>query len=555
MTAEDTKLASRHLRGTVAAELDHTTAAFGAEDVTVLKFHGIYQQDDRDTRRERTRAGEELDHSCMVRVGLPAGRLTAQQWLSLDRLAEAVGSDSLRVTTRQGIQFHGVVKPELRPLLAGIAAAELSTFAACGDVVRNVMASPAPFPGAVDDDLARWAERIARHFRPATTAYVEIWLDDEPAVSVEPTTEPIYGDAYLPRKFKIGLAGPGDNSVDVLTHDVGIVPVVEGDRIERFTLAIGGGMGRSHQRPDDTYARLGSWFADVDPEDLLATIEAIVTVHRDLGDRDDRKQARLKYVVDRLGLDAVRAEVERRLGRSLAPPTAHRFAVTDDHLGWHRGAEGTWFVGVHVPSGRVRDLPDRRYRSALRRIATDHGAEIRCTPQQNVLLCGIDDDSRARIDEVFAAHGVPQVERLTPLTRTAMACPALPTCGQALGEAERALPEVLDELEDLLAELGVADEPLQLRMTGCPNGCARPYVAELALVGRTKTAYDIYAGGSADGTRLNREVATSVRRRDLIDTLRPWLTRWAQQRHDAERFGDWFDRCVPAEADVEVVAV
>ncbi|MEM9606644.1 MAG: NADPH-dependent assimilatory sulfite reductase hemoprotein subunit [Actinomycetota bacterium] len=542
MSAEDVKLASDHLRGTVGTELARSTAAFGAEDVTVLKFHGIYQQDDRDTRRERTRAGDDLDHSCMVRVGLPGGRLTSEQWTALDRVADAVGSDSLRVTTRQGIQFHGVVKPHLKPLLAGIAAAELSTFAACGDVVRNVMASPAPLPGAVDAELARWAERIAAHFRPTTTAYVEIWLDEERAISVEPSTEPIYGDAYLPRKFKIGLAGPADNSVDVLTHDVGIVPLVRDDRIEGFTLAIGGGMGRSHQRPDDTYPRLGSWFADVAPQELLATIEAIVTVHRDVGDRDDRKQARLKYVVDRLGLDAVRAEVERRVGRTLRPPTEHRFPVTDDHLGWHRANDGSWFVGVHLPSGRVRDLADRRYRTALRRIASEVGPELRCTPQQNVLVCGVDDAGRDRIEELLAEHGVPRVEQLSPITREALACPALPTCGQALGEAERILPDVLEEVHGLLAELGVADEPLQLRMTGCPNGCARPYVAELALVGRTKTAYDIFAGGSADGTRLNREVASSVRRGDLVDVLRPLLARWVDERRGSERFGDWFDR-------------
>ena len=541
MSAEAVKRSSRHLRGTVAAALAEPTPAFEHDDVAVLKFHGIYQQDDRDTRRQRTRAGEELDHSCMVRVGLPGGRLDAEQWLALDRLADVVGSDSLRITTRQGIQFHGVLKPHLRPLLRDIAANELSTFAACGDVVRNVMASPAPL-GGVLDSIQELAGRIAAHFRPHTTAYAEVWLDDEPALSVEPAThEPIYGDAYLPRKFKIGIAAPGENSVDVLTHDLGIVPNVVDGAIASFTLAIGGGMGRSHNRPD-THPRLGSWFADVEPDDLLEVIEAIVVFQRDHGDREDRKQARLKYVIDRLGLDVVRHEVEAILGRSLDAPTPHTFPATDDHLGWHRAADGSWFLGVHVPSGRVRDVEGSAYRTGLRAVVERFRPELRCTPQQNVLLCGLGATDRDGVEAVLAAHGIPLVEQLTPLTRAALACPALPTCGQALGEAERAMPDILDIVDGVLTSLDLAAEPIQLRVTGCPNGCARPYVAELALVGRTKTAYDLHVGGAADGTRLNECLATSIKLDELADVLRPILERWATERRSGERFGDWAHR-------------
>ncbi len=542
MSAEPVKLASRHLRGTIDEALWSTTNAFDHDDVTVLKFHGIYQQDDRDTRRERTRAGEALDHSCMVRVGLPGGRLRPDQWLALDRVADVVGADSLRLTTRQGIQFHGVVKPHLRTLLRAVADRELSTFAACGDVVRNVMASPAPLPGGAAAELQAWAERIARHFRPATRAYVEIWLDDEPALSVEPAeSEPIYGDAYLPRKFKIGLASPGDNSVDVLTHDVGIVPIVTGDTITRFTLAVGGGMGRSHNRPD-TAPRLGSWFADVAPDDLLAVLEAIVVFQRDHGDREDRKQARLKYVVEALGVERVRREIESALGRRLDPPTGHTFPATDDHLGWHLAADGSWFLGVHLPSGRVRDLDGRAYRTGLRAIVRSFRLELRCTPQQNLLLCGIEPGDRSGVEDLLAEHGIPLVEQLGPLTREALACPALPTCGQALGEAERVMPTILTEIDGVLTELGLEDEPIQLRVTGCPNGCARPYVAELALVGRTKTAYDIHLGGSHDGTRLNTVVRTSVRISDVAAVLRPILRRWAEERNPGERLGEWAHR-------------
>ncbi|MEM8903411.1 MAG: NADPH-dependent assimilatory sulfite reductase hemoprotein subunit [Actinomycetota bacterium] len=545
MSAEPVKLASRGLRGTVAPSLDDASPSFGADDVTVLKFHGIYQQDDRDTRKARTRAGDALDHSCMVRIGLPGGRLRSDQWLALDRVADVVGSESLRLTTRQGIQFHGIVKGHLRTLLRTIAARELSTFAACGDVVRNVMASPAPLPGAVAEEIHEVADRIATHFRPATRAYVEIWLDDEPALTVESTEhEPIYGTTYLPRKFKIGIASPGDNAVDVLTHDVGIVPVVADGRIERFTLAIGGGLGRSHQRPD-TFPRLGSWFADVEPDELIEVLEAIVVFQRDHGDRSDRKQARLKYVVERLGVDEVRRRVEDLLGRRLGAPSHHEFPATDDHLGWHRAADGSWFLGIHVPSGRIRDDAGRDHRSAVRTLAQRFESDLRCTPQQNLLVCGIDAADRRAVEQVLHDHGVPLVEQLRPLERAALACPALPTCGQALGEAERAMPEILATLDGVLDDLGLTGEPIQLRVTGCPNGCARPYVAELALVGRTKTAYDLYLGGSHDGTRLNRAVRTSIRVGDLADELRPILRRWAAERRPGERLGDWANRVGP----------
>ncbi len=554
--AETLKARSRHLRGTLAAELsDDTAGAFSTEATSLLKFHGVYQQDDRDTRRDRTRAKEPLDHSCMVRVAIPGGRVTAEQYLAMDALADTVGADSLRVTTRQGVQYHFVAKGDLRPLVRGIGRSLLTTFAACGDVVRNVMVSPAPLPGRAHAELHATGQRLAAHFRPQTDAYAELFVDGDRAASVErepasghpadtghpADAEPIYGHAYLPRKFKIAVAAPGDNGVDVFTNDVGLVPTVVDDRVVRWTVLVGGGLGMTHDRPE-TYPRLASGLADVDPGELVDVVEAVVAVQRDHGDRTNRRQARLKYLLDRWGLDRFRGEVEARLGRRLEPPTPHRFDAVADHLGWHVQDGGGWFLGVPVPSGRIRDTDAGRHRSALRAVVGRFGPEVRFTPQQDVLLCGIADDDRPAVEALLADHGVAPVGDLTPVERHAMACPALPTCSQALGEAERVLPRVNAAVVGVLAALDLAGEELHLRLTGCPNGCARPYATELGIVGRTKTKYDLFLGGSAVGDRLGRRFGGSIRLDELADTLRPVLTAWRDDRLAGEPFGDFCHR-------------
>ncbi len=463
---EDVKASSNHLAGRIASDLASDSDDFGGESVSLLKFHGIYQQDDRDIRRERGRRGLPPDFRCMVRASIPGGALTAAQYLELDRLADAVGDGSLRITTREGIQFHFVRKGDVGGLVRRLNASLVTTLAACGDVVRNVVACPAPLADRDAAGLQAAATELSRRLKPRTQAYWQLWVDGERAASAGAPTaageggddvEPLYGATYLPRKFKIGLAFPGDNCVDVFTHDVGIVPRIEGNRVTAFTLLAGGGLGMTHNKPD-TYPRLADVLGTVEPAALVDAVAAVVAIHRDHGDREDRKHARLKYVVEEWGAAAFRAEVERRLGGRLLEAPALSWGATDDHLGWHRQADGRWFVGVRVANGRVRD-GDVRLRSALREIVRRWEPGIRMTPRQDILLTGLSRVDRAPVEALLAAHGVPLVEALAPVERHALACPALPTCGLALAEAERALPALLVDLHAEMAVAGLGRKP------------------------------------------------------------------------------------------------
>jgi len=550
---EQAKAASRQLRSTVAEELGNDEATFSAEASLVLKFSGTYGQDDRDTRTERRKAGLPPDAFCMVRTGIPGGVLVADQYLVMDRLADLVGNGTLRVTTRQDIQFHRVGKADLRTLIRTLNEHLVTTLAACGDVVRNTTACPAPLAGGARAELVEWAQRLSRHFKPKTRGYYEIWMDGERAVTAlpaeaviatEPTDaagtpeeEPLYGRVYLPRKFKFGFAAPGDNCTDVLINDVGIVPHVDGDTIRAFTVFIGGGMGRTHNKPE-TYARLATPLTTVAPEDLIATCEAVVKLHRDHGNRTNREHARLKYVVDDLGDEAVREIVGGYLGRTLPDAEPVVLDGAHDHLGWHRQAGGGWFVGVKVNSGRIADVGDSRVRSGIRAVVERFGASVRFTADEDVLLCDVADDDREAVADVLAEHGVRRPEQWVPVALNSFACPALPTCGLALAESERALPKILDELHGLADEHGVAEVGTHVRMTGCPNGCARPYSTEVAFVGRGKNRYDVHLGGSRLGIRLNEIFCENVPRDSLMDVLRPVIARFADERTD-ETFGDW----------------
>jgi sulfite reductase (ferredoxin) len=544
-TPEDIKRASAQLRGTLGQELAEDTDRFTAENQAVLKFHGIYQQDDRDQRRARTQARQDLAYACMVRTSVPGGVLTADQWLVLDALADQVGGGALRITTRQGIQYHGVVKADLRKLVGTLNRHLVTTLAACGDVVRNVSCCSAPHDDRRQDALLAHARHLAARFRPRTGAYYEVWLDGEHAVTASPPgepEEPLYGEVYLPRKFKIGLAWPGDNCIDVYSHDVGLVPVDRGG-VEGFVLLVGGGLGMSHAREDDTYPRLATPLAWCTASELAEVVEAVITVQRDHGNRADRQRARLKYLLDERGEAWFRGEVEARLGRSLPDaPELPAWTAADEHLGWHRQEDGRWFLGVHVDSGRVRDDGDQHQRTALREIAERFAQEIRLTARQDVLLCGIEGRDRREIEAILRRHGVPLAEELPPVRRLAVACPALPTCGQALGEAERVLPRISATIEAELGALGLDGTEVRVHITGCPNGCARPYTAEIGIVGRTKTAYDIYVGGAATGERLARRFATSVKLADLGDRLRPLLEQYRDERVAGEGVGDFADR-------------
>jgi sulfite reductase (ferredoxin) len=545
-TNEDIKRASGQLRGTLAAELAEPTDRFSAESQVLLKFHGIYQQDDRDQRRARTQARQDLAYACMVRTSVPGGVLTADQWVALDALADEVGGGALRITTRQGIQYHGVLKQDLRHLVSTLNRNLVTTLAACGDVVRNVACCSAPHDDRRQDALLAYAQQLARRFRPQTGAYYEVWLDGEPAVTASrptgPDEEPLYGETYLPRKFKIGLAWPGDNCIDVYSQDVGIVPT-ERDGTPGFVILVGGGLGMSHAREDDTYPRLATPLGWCPPEDLGDVVEAVITVQRDHGNRTDRNRARLKYLLDERGEAWFRGEVEARLGRPLADaPPVPAWTTADEHLGWHRQEGGGWFLGIHVDSGRVRDHGDQRLRSALREVASRYATEVRLTARQDVLLCGIQGRDRRAVEGVLRRHGVPLAEELPPVRRLAVACPALPTCGQALGEAERVLPQVTATVEEALEATGLAGTEVRVHMTGCPNGCARPYTAEIGLVGRTKTAYDVYIGGAATGDRLARRLATGVKLAALDEHLRPVFEQYRDQRLPGEGIGDFAER-------------
>lgn len=557
---ETLKAKSRHLRGDLAAEIAADDQSFSHDAVQLLKFHGIYQQDDRDQRKQRKQAGEEPAYSCMVRCSVPGGVLSGDQWLCIDALADTVADGSLRLTSRQGVQYHFVHKGDLQGLISDLAEGLVSTYAACGDVVRNVMATTAPIDGVDLGRIERLARSIDERFTPQSRAYWELWIDGEKAVTAgnpsgpAPTPapapgpgadgnddEPIYGPTYLPRKFKIGIAWPGDNSIDVYSQDCGIVPLDRHDGTTNVAGAVilaGGGLGRSHNKPE-TFPHLAEPLCWVPDDAVGDVVEAIVTTFRDHGDRDNRKHARLKYLVAERGIAWLRTEVEQRLGRSVEDPIAlPAWKRNRSELGWHRQPDGQWFLGVPVPSGRLSDTDAVAARSAIRACLDRFASEIRLTPNHDLLVCNIDSADKSAVESVMSEHGVALVEHLSLSVVSSMACPALPTCGQALGEAERVLPEVTELLSKLLSERSLHHVAIETRMTGCPNGCARPYVAELGIVGRTKTSYDIWLGGSPDGTRLATETVRGVPLTKLADVLAPLLDRFQAERDD-ESFGDW----------------
>lgn len=546
---EQVKASGDFLRGTLAEELDNGDSRFAADSTQLLKFHGVYQQDDRDIRKERAKRGLGPDYICMVRASIPGGRLSAEQYLVMDGLADEVGNGTLRITTRQGIQYHFARKGDLRTLIGTLNANLITTLAACGDVVRNLMCCPAPLADRERAELQRVTQELSRHLKPATRAYWQLWVDGERAVSAvaapdeDGEVEPLYGPTYLPRKFKVGLAFPGDNCVDVYTHDIGLVPRISGaGDVESFTILVGGGLGMTHNKPS-TYPRLGDPLCMTTPDEVLEAVKAIIGIQRDHGDRSDRKHARLKYLVAEWGVERFKAELEQRLGRRLAPPDPEllTWERTDDHLGWHVQQDGLWFLGVRIPSGRIEDGPVR-LRTGLRRIVERFRPGIRFTPRQDVLLCGIRESDRLAVEAELRAHRIPLVGELSPVARHALACPALPTCGLALAEAERVSSALVDRLQAELESLGLAQEAIHVRMTGCPNGCARPYSSEIGLVGRGHDKYTVFLGGDAHGTRLNAPYADHVALGEVVDVLRPVLSAYRAEGLARETFGDYCHR-------------
>lgn len=547
---ERIKESSNYLVGTLPEELASDEPNFASDTYQVLKFHGIYQQDDREVRKERAKQGLGKDWIFMVRASIPGGVLAGDQYLVMDRLADEVGDGSLRVTTRQGIQYHHARKGGLRHVVATLNENLVTTLAACGDNVRNVMCCPGALVDRRNAEVSELAQELSRHLKPKTQAYWDLWVDGERAASAvvphdedeDPeATEPLYGPAYLPRKFKVGFAFPGDNCVDVYTNDVGVVPhLADGGSVEALTICVGGGLGMTHNT-DGTYPRLADPLVSVAPDELIEVVKTIIGIQRDHGNRADRKFARMKYLVDAWGLEAFKAEVERRLGRSLKPPRDLSWEHTDDHLGWQPQGDGHWALGVRVPNGRIVDN-GMRLRTGLRRVVERYRGGVRFTPRQDVLLTDIPESARGEVAAELAAHGIATVGELAPVERHALACPALPTCGLAISEAERVAPDMVAAIHAELERLGLGDEPIHVRVTGCPNGCARPYSTEVGVVGRGKDAYAVFLGGDALGTRLNRLYCDRVKLDRLVELLRPVLTAFRDERFDGEAFGDFCDR-------------
>jgi sulfite reductase beta subunit-like hemoprotein len=537
---EFAKREGRHLRGTIAEQLGVGGSHFEGDDVTLLKFHGTYQQDDRDARKRRENG--EKTYAFMVRVALPAGALDAGQYLALEEIADRWANGTLRVTTRQGFQFHGVLKRDLKATIAQVNRRLMTTLAACGDVSRNVMGCPAPLDDEVHQAVRSAARGIAEGLRPASKAYHEIWLDGKQQVSTQ-EEEPFYGEVYLPRKFKTGVALASDNCVDIWSQDVGLVAIANGRTITGFNVLVGGGLGMTHHKADTT-ARLAQPLGMVTAEHAVEAVRIVAGIFRDHGNRADRRHARLKYLLAEWGMERFRAEFERRADFALAPAVELPSLPYHDHLGRHRQPDGRWFYGVFVQSGRISDSGAARLKTALHEIVTRHRPGVRLTGQQNVLLTDLDDAGVNAVETILRQHGVTPAHELSAARRFSMACPALPTCGLAVADSERAIPEVLDRFEAELTALGLRDEPLTIRMTGCPNGCARPYTADIAFVGRSLGLYNVYVGGGLGGDRVVDLFRADVRFDELLDAVRPLLMRWAAERAPGEGLSDFYQRLV-----------
>jgi len=539
---ERIKEASDYLRGTLADGLrEEITGAIIEDDAQLVKFHGMYLQDDRDLRPERTRKKMEKAFAFMIRVRIPGGVLTPRQWLALDEVARDYGNGTMRLTTRQTVQLHGVIKSNLKTTLKKIDAVVLNSIAACGDINRNVMCNVLPEQSHAHKAAIDLARAISDHLLPHTPAYREIWLDGERiAGGEEEVVEPIYGKTYMPRKFKVVVAVPPSNDVDVFAHDLGYIAILDdAGKVSGWNVTVGGGMGMTHGE-EDTYPRTADAMGFCATQDALKIAEAVVTVQRDWGDRKNRKHARLKYTIEDRGLGAFRGEVERRAGVKLSAPKPFKFTSTGDRYGWSQGEDGRSHLTLFVQNGRVRDTPDAAQQSALRTIAQSHEGDFRITPNQNLIIANIPTDKQNEIHTIAVKAGL--LAPWSGLRRNSMACVALPTCGLALAESERYLPDLLTALDERLSEHGLSADDIVIRMTGCPNGCARPYLAEIGLVGKGPGRYNLYLGAAFDGSRLNKLYAEDLDHAGIVAALDPVFAAYASGRQKGERLGDFVIR-------------
>lgn len=542
---ERIKRESNYLRGTLAETLvDPITSGIPDDDNRLMKFHGSYLQDDRDLRNERQRQKLEPAYQFMVRVRAPGGVATPEQWLVMDRVANKYGNGTLKLTTRQAFQMHGILKWNMKKNIQEINDSLMDTLAACGDVNRNVMCNPNPYQSDIHTEVYEWSQKLSDYLSPRTSAYHEIWLDGEKVIDSETTEEeiePMYGALYLPRKFKIGIAVPPNNDVDVFSQDLGFIAILENDKLVGFNVAVGGGMGMTHG-DKETYPQLARVIGFCTPGQVLDVAEKIITIQRDYGNRSERKNARFKYTVDARGLDWVKDELRDRLGWELQATRDYEFEHNGDRYGWVKGNNGKWHFTLFIESGRVRDLEGYELMTGLREIAKIHTGDFRLSPNQNLIISNVTDQNKKKIVELIEHYGMSAGEQHSALRRSALACVAFPTCGLAMAEAERYLPSLLDKIEVILDESGLRDKEIVIRMSGCPNGCSRPALGEIGFIGKSPGKYNMYLGASYVGDRLNKLYKENVGEQEILDLLQPLIFQYAKEKQEGEHFGDFVIR-------------
>ncbi len=541
---EGIKQASDGLRGTLKESLRNSlTGALYNDDQSLIKFHGMYQQDDRDRREERTAKKLEWLYSYMVRLRLPGGILTAGQWEGLHHVAGRYSTGVIKITTRQTVQLHGIVKANVKPTLKSFNTYALDAIAACGDVNRNVVCSAHPEHSAIHDEIFAYADKISQLALPKTRAYYEIWLDEAPLTpeqKKEKEADPLYQDRYLPRKFKIGIAIPPDNDVDVFSNDIGLIAIVENNVLKGFNIAAGGGLSTTHGN-ENTYARLATLLGFLDSEEkVLKAVYEIITIQRDFGNRSDRKQARLKYTIDKMGVDAFKEELRRRCGFSLEPARPYQFSQRKDHYGWRKNHKGLWYYTVFVENGRIADFDEVKIKTALLKVAESRKANFRFTCNQNVIISDILPEDQPQVQQILEEYGVVRhTENASEIRKSAIACVAFNTCPLALAEAQRYLPVLIDKIEPILHKYALLEDDISIRMTGCPNGCGRPYVAEIGLIGTAYGEYNLHLGGDRLGLRLNKKYRTNLKETDILQVLDELLAAYSNERLENEHFGDY----------------
>ncbi|MCD8808995.1 assimilatory sulfite reductase (NADPH) hemoprotein subunit [Mammaliicoccus sciuri] len=538
---EHIKNRSNYLRGTIKEGLaDEITGAIAEDDTKLLKFHGSYMQDDKDIRDERRKQKLEPAYSFMIRVRVPGGTATADQWIAMDDISTEYANNTIKLTTRQAFQFHGILKRNLKSSMQSIHHAVMDSLAACGDVNRNVMCNPNPYQSGVHKEVDTLATKISDHLSPQTGAYHEIWLDDEKIVDTKEEVEPMYGKTYLPRKFKIGIAVPPSNDIDVYSQDIGLIAVIEDDQLVGFNVTVGGGMGMTHG-DTKTYPQVGRLLGYFPKEEAVDVCEKILTIQRDYGNRENRKNARFKYTVDRVGVDFIREELNKRLGWEIEEAKPFEFKHNGDRYGWTEGS-GKWHFTLFIQNGRVKDTSDYKLKTALREIAEIHTGDFRLTPNQNLIIANVAKSKKQQIQKIIDKYGITDGEHYTGLRRNSMACVAFPTCGLAMAESERYLPTLINKIEGLLDEAGLNEEEITIRMTGCPNGCARPALAEIAFIGKAPGKYNMYLGGGFTGNRLNKLFKENIGEDEILESLKPILIQYGKEKNDGEHFGDFVIR-------------